>query len=131
MTSLTIVWIFILFTNQAKILDNSIWWQSFAVNTLKSIPAIFLLFLSINQYRKERNFQEEYAFKSAVALTIDAYAGRLTDVVNKDKLIMEAVLGLYKTPIDDKQPDKLKHTTVLDTIKSMADTTKELVKNSK
>ena len=46
---------------------------------------------------------------------------------------MEAVLGIYKTPIDDKQVsgDKIKSTTALDTIKSMADTTKELVKNAK
>ncbi len=129
----TIVWIFFLFYNQPNITDINLWWQAFAVNTLKSIPAIFLLFFAINQYRKERNFQEEYAFKSAVALTIDAYAGRLTSAENKDKLIMEAVLGIYKTPIDDKpvSGDKIKSTTALDTIKSMADTTKELVKNAK
>lgn len=129
----TIIWIFFLFYNQPNITDINLWWQSFAVNTLKSIPAIFLLFFAINQYRKERNFQEEYAFKSAVALTIDAYAGRLTSAENKDKLIMEAVLGIYKTPIDDKpvNGDKIKSTTALDTIKSMADTTKELVKNAK
>lgn len=129
----TIVWIFFLFYHQPVITDINLWWQAFAVNTLKSIPAIFLLFFSINQYRKERNFQEEYAFKSAVALTIDAYAGRLTNVENKDKLIMEAVLGIYKTPIDDKQVnnDKIKSTAALNTIKSMAETTKELVKNAK
>lgn len=127
----TILWIFFLFHNQSDLIDIYIWWQVFAVNTLKSIPAIFLLIFAINQYRKERNFQEEYAFKSAVALTIDAYAGRLTNVENKDKLIMEAVLGIYTTPIEDKQSEKLKSKTAFDTIKSMAETTKELVKNAK
>lgn len=129
----TIVWIFFLFYHQPNITDINLWWQAFALNTLKSIPSVLLLFFAINQYRKERNFQEEYAFKSAVALTIDAYAGRLTSPENKDKLIMEAVLGIYKTPIDDKPVigDKVKSTTALDTIKSMADTTKELVKNAK
>jgi len=129
----TIVWVFFLFYHQPDIKDINLWWQAFAVNTLKSIPAIFLLFFAINQYRKERNFQEEYAFKSSVALTIDAYAGRLSSPENKDKLIMEAVLGIYKTPIDDKpvSGDKIKSTTALDTIKSMAETTKELVKNAK
>jgi hypothetical protein len=133
MAVITIVWIFFLFYHQPDITDINLWWQAFAVNTLKSIPAIFLLFFAINQYRKERNFQEEYAFKSAVALTIDAYAGLLTNVDNKDKLIMESVLGIYKTPIDDKQVshDKNKYTNALDTIKSMADTTQELVKNAK
>jgi hypothetical protein len=129
----TIAWIFFLFYHQPEITDINLWWQAFAVNTLKSIPAVFLLFFAINQYRKERNFQEEYAFKSAVALTIDAYAGRLTNVDNRDKLIMESVLGIYKTPIDDRQlgGDKIKSSTALDTIKSMVDTTKELVKNAK
>jgi hypothetical protein len=131
MAAATIAWISFLFYHQPDITNINLWWQAFAVNTLKSIPAIFLLFFAINQYRKERNFQEEYAFKSAVALTIDAYAGRLTDVVNKDKLIMEAVLGIYKTPIDDKTSDKIKSKTALDTIKSMAETTKELVKGVK
>lgn len=133
MTVATISWIFFLFYNQPDIIDINLWWQAFAINTLKSIPAILLLFFAINQYRKERNFQEEYAFKSAVALTIDAYAGRLTNLDNRDKLIMEAVLGIYKTPIDDKKgsADKIKSTTALETIKSMADTTKELVKNAK
>ncbi len=133
MALVTIGWIFFLFHKQPDILDINLWWQAFAVNTLKSIPAIFLLFFAINQYRKERNFQEEYAFKSAVALTIDAYAGRLTNVDNRDKLIMEAVLGIYKTPIEDKHlsGDNIKTNTALDTIKSMADTTKELVKNTK
>jgi hypothetical protein len=133
MAVITIVWIFFLFYHQPDITDINLWWQAFAVNTLKSIPAIFLLFFAINQYRKERNFQEEYAFKSAVALTIDAYAGLLTNVDNKDKLIMESVLGIYKTPIDGKQVshDKNKYTNALDTIKSMADTTQELVKNAK
>lgn len=51
----TIVWIFFLFYHQPEITDIKLWWQSFAVNTLKSIPAIFLLFFAINQYRKERN----------------------------------------------------------------------------
>ena len=127
----TISWIFFLFYNQESITNINMWWQAFAVNTLKSIPAIFLLFFAINQYRKERNFQEEYAFKSAVALTIDAYAGRLTDNANKDKLIMEAVLNIYKTPIEEKQLKESKTKSAFETIKSMAETTKELVKNSK
>lgn len=74
MSFATVGWIFFLFYHQPEINDIHLWWQAFAVNTLKSIPAIFLLLFSINQYRKERNFQEEYAFKSAVALTIKAYA---------------------------------------------------------
>ena len=124
----TIGWVFFLFSHQPEIKEINLWWQAFAVNSLKSIPAIFLLLFAINQYRKERNFQEEYAFKSAVALTIDAYSSRLNDLANKDKLIMEAVLSIYKTPIEEKHSERIKTKTALDTIKTMVDTTKELVK---
>jgi hypothetical protein len=124
----TIAWVFFLFSRQPEIKEINLWWQAFAVNTLKSTPSIFLLLFAINQYRKERNFQEEYAFKSAVALTIDAFSSRLNDLSNKDKLIMEAVLSVYKTPIEEKHSERLKTKPVLETIKTMVDTTKELVK---
>lgn len=106
MSIATVIWILCLFSGQSDVVDNSLWWQSFALNTIKSIPVILLLLFSINQYRKERNFQEEYAFKSAVALTIDAYSNRITDTSNKDKWIMEAVNGIYKTPIEEAKKEK-------------------------
>lgn len=128
MSIATIAWIFFLFSTQPTSDNINNWWEAFAVNTLKSIPAIFLLLFSINQYRKERNFQEEYAFKSAVALTIDAYSGRLQDPANKDKLIMEAVLSVYRTPLEEKQTLKIKSKTFMEMFKTMSDTTKDLVK---
>lgn len=128
MTVAIIIWIFFIFSHQKDILATNLWWESFAVNTLKTIPAIFLLFFSINQYRKERNFQEEYAFKSTVALTIDAYSSRVSDLNNRDKLIMDAVLNIYKTPIEEKQNDKVNIKSTLDTIKSLAESTKEIIK---
>jgi len=97
----------------------------------KSLPAIFILLFTINQYRKERNFQEEYAFKSAVALTIDAYSKTLTDPANRDKLILDAVLNVFKTPIEEKFSDRIKTKTALDTIKELTQTTQDILKNGK
>lgn len=73
-------------------------WQIFTLNILKSIPVIFILYYCISQYNKERNFQEEYAFKSASALTIKAYADILNEVTKKDELVFDAVNNLYKSP---------------------------------
>lgn len=131
MSIATVLWIFFLFSNHIESNEVSIWWQTFAVNTLKSIPAIFLLLFSINQYRKERNFQEEYAFKSSVALTIKAYADQLESVENKDLLIMKSVLSVYQTPIEDKHSEKINSSSALETIKTMIDTTSDLVKKTK
>jgi hypothetical protein len=105
-------------------------WEFFAVNTLKSIPAVILLFFVINQYRKERNFQEEYAFKSAVALTIKAYSDQINSAENKDKLILEAVGRIYSTPIHQKA-HKDDDKNLIDEVKSIKDTVVDLVKTIK
>ena len=131
MAVLTVLWVFFLFKNQVTGTDMNLWWEAFALNTLKSIPAIFLLIFSITQYGKERTFQEEYAFKSAVALTIDAYASRIQDPKSKDTLIMEAVLNIYRTPIEEKQSGKIKSKKTLDIIKTATDTISNLTKSGK
>jgi hypothetical protein len=120
----TIAWIFFLFGN-GNISEITL--EIFAINTLKTIPALFLLLFSISQYSKERHFQEEYAFKSAVALTVNAYADQLNEVANKDKLIMESVTEIYKTPIDQPKQKEKDSKAAIETAKGLADVAKGLV----
>ena len=124
--TLTVAWIFFLFGNGSA---SEITPTLFGINTLKSIPAVFLLLFSISQYTKERNFQEEYAFKSAVALTVNAYADQLKNDENKDSLIIASVNSIYKTPIshpkEAKSDDKK---SVLEATKGLVDVAKELAK---
>ncbi|MEN8169207.1 MAG: hypothetical protein ABFS08_03205 [Pseudomonadota bacterium] len=120
----TIAWIFFLFGN-GNISEITI--EVFSINTLKTIPAIFLLLFSISQYSKERHFQEEYAFKSAVALTINAYADQLNDIANKDRLIMDSVSEIYKTPIDQPKHKEKDSKAAIETAKGLADVAKGLV----
>jgi hypothetical protein len=88
-------------------------WEGIFVNTLKTLPFFFLLYYTISQYNKERNFQEEYAFKSAVALTIKAYSDVLKDDANKDALILKAVYGVYRSPIQNgPKPSREVNSTV-------------------
>lgn len=127
MSIVTVGWIFFLFYNftiSGNFNENCL---LFALNTLKTIPAVILTYFTINQYRKERNFQEEYAFKSAVALTISEYANRLTSSENKDKLIMDAVTGIFISPIERKLKEaELKNNSFNETVKSLKDTLSEL-----
>lgn len=120
----TIAWIFFLFGN-GNISDITL--EVFGINTLKTIPAVFLLLFSISQYSKERHFQEEYAFKSAVALTVNAYADQLKDAANKDKLIMDSVSEIYKTPIDVPKHKDKESKAAFETAKGLADVAKGLV----
>jgi hypothetical protein len=121
----TVAWIFFLFGNGDL---ASLEWQVIFVNSLKALPAIGLLLFSISQYTKERNFQEEYAFKSAVALTVNSYADQLVVEENKDKLIMDSVNEIYKTPLTSKHKDA-ETKSLTGTAKELTDVAKSLLKS--
>lgn len=97
-------------------------------NTIKTLPFFFLLFYSISQYNKERNFQEEYAFKSAVALTIKAYADIIQKEDLKDELIMNSVSGIYKSPTIYKTKKTKDDNSMLDTAKDLLTTALDVLK---
>lgn len=94
-------------------------WQQVVINSLKTIPFFFLLFYSISQYNKERNFQEEYAFKSAVALTIKAYADIIRKEELKDEMIINSVTAVYKSPTIHKAKLTKDENAILDTLKEL------------
>lgn len=120
----TILWIFFLFGSGDL---NDLEWQVIFVNSLKALPAIGILLFAVSQYTKERNFQEEYAFKSAVALTINAYADQLLDGTNKDQLIMKSVKGMYTTPIHHKTTNTSNETSLSETAKELMDVAKSII----
>lgn len=106
---------------------SSIGWHYLIINSLKSLPVMIVLFFTIKQYAKERSFQEEYAFRSAIALTIQAYgdiAGK-----NKEELITNAVASIYAMPTIMKEKSSIfsfrsKHLT--DSIKELNETIKNI-----
>jgi hypothetical protein len=127
MAVITVAWIAFLFKDFGTITDMIQKWQFLALNTLKTVPAIILTYFAINQYRKERSFQEEYAFKSAVALTISEYANKLSSPENKDKLIMDSVNSVFISPIERKlKNEELKNNTFNETLKSLKDSISEI-----
>ncbi|WP_210489060.1 hypothetical protein [Rufibacter aurantiacus] len=124
---LTFIAILSIFTNffgylgEMHGIEASLKWESILINSLKSLPFFFLLYYSISQYNKERNFQEEYAFKSAAALTIKAYADILNDDKNKDELILHAVYGIYRSPISENSKSIKDVNSALDIARDVID----------
>jgi ABC-type sugar transport system permease subunit len=80
--------------------EESDFWATIAANFGLLLPPAFLLgFVGIN-YSRERHFQEEYAFRSAIAMTLSAFAERLgSDTAAQKELIKDTVQRLYQTPI--------------------------------
>lgn len=122
----TIVWIFFLFGDGSL---DELKWQIILINSIKTLPALGLLLFSIAQYTKERNFQEEYAFKSAVALTVNSYAEQLISDENKDALIMSSVNSIYKSPAAAKTPKSIDEKSLLSVVREFSETVKSLSSN--
>jgi len=132
MAALTFVAILTIFTNGFG------WWGealkefttiSLITNTIKTFPFFYLLYYSISQYNKERNFQEEYAFKSAVALTIKAYADVIKEEKLKDEMIVSSVNAIYKSPIAEKGQSKKESNEIFETAKELLGTAVDILKN--
>lgn len=108
-------------------------WELIAVNFVKTTPFFFLLYYAISQYNKERNFQEEYAFKSASALTIKAYADILNENSNKDQLILKAVYNIYRSPTYNsinKNSSNKDINNITDVLSQVVDKASEILKKN-
>ncbi|MCC6542514.1 MAG: hypothetical protein IT225_09865 [Flavobacteriales bacterium] len=97
----TVAWVVIVFQWVHTKMDNP--WVELSVNLLKTVPAFIMLGFVLRQYSKERDLQEEYAFKSAVAMTINPYADLLNDKDNdanrsRQRLIMNALKQVHTPP---------------------------------
>lgn len=85
-------------------------WVHFVINVLRTSPAWFLVWWLIRMYSKERKLQEEYAFKSAIAMTMREHSKLLkaTDSGEVDKrdsqqiMLLKALDNIYSPP-DTKQ----------------------------
>lgn len=105
------LWVVLVFTVFKAKFDNE--WLNLTINLIKTTPAWFLVAFCTNQYKKEREFEEEYAFKSAVAMTITSYTSLLSnDDVNqmktKDKVLSKVLDNLYASPLKKEvEPKRL------------------------
>lgn len=137
MSLITIVGIYAIFSNLFGLIPAeseaaSDGWRLFALRSLKTIPLFVLLYFTIHQYGKERHFKEEYAFKSAVALTVKAYADLVTDKDKKDEMILNSVTGVYTPPINTKPKEKTLPTKdISDIIKTVSDSASNIISKTK
>jgi hypothetical protein len=104
-------------------------WYFLIINSLKALPVMIVLLFTIKQYARERNFKEEYAFRSTIALTIQAYS----DIAGsrKEDLIMKATSTIYTLPSSMKEKTfglfGVKSKILSDTLKELTET----IKNAK
>lgn len=99
----SIVWTIVVYSKFPA--NTGLIWLDLAFNLGRILPAYAIVVFGINQYRKERNLEEEYMFKSTVAMTLPAYQDLLsTMVIEGDKkqtiltTISDSMKIVYKQP---------------------------------
>jgi hypothetical protein len=102
-------------------------WHYLLINSLKSVPVMIVLYFAIKQYVRERSYQEEYAFRSAIALTVQAYG----DIAGskKEELISKAVENIYNMPTMMKERNvffSFKTRQLTETLKELNETIKNV-----
>lgn len=120
------------------VIDKGDVWQTLALNFGLLLPAVFIVGFFAKQFSKIRQFEEEYAFRSAVAMTLGAFADRLkadeqsTSNEEYNKLILETVEKLYKLPVllmeKKSSAGFLNRTSPIETVKAVTDLVKEVKK---
>ncbi|WP_444626359.1 hypothetical protein ACSLMH_01765 [Flavobacterium columnare] len=98
---LTLTWIIIVFTYLSPHFKNE--WFNILINIIKTSPMFILLGFVFSQYKKERNLQEEYAFKSAVAMTLTAYSEMLSKAdtennISRQQMLLKSIELVYNQP---------------------------------
>jgi hypothetical protein len=101
MSSITLIWIVVVFTCLSPHFENQ--WLNILINIIKTSPVFVLLGFVFSQYKKERNLQEEYAFKSAVAMTLTAYSEMLSnsdtdDNNSRQQMLLKSIEMVYNQP---------------------------------
>lgn len=95
---LTVVWIIVALSGWTfAALQDAPYWVSLIVKTSVGIVPISLFYFSIKQYTHERQMEEEYAYRSALSLSLEPYS----DMVRKS------------LPPDDQGNLQTKHTEFL------------------
>lgn len=126
---LAVVWIVIVFTKLSA--DTGVVWADILINALKSSLAVFAFGYALNEYSKERNLQEEYAFRESVAGTLSAYLEKL-EVCEKEemkKLLTDTVSKLYEKPVISSKEwkfGKLGSKEIADLVKPVAESINNL-----
>lgn len=100
-TVLSVIWVLVVFTCLKA--NTGDVWINLLINLLKTSPVFILMGFVFSQYKKERNLQEEYAFKSAVAMTLTAYSEMLSNADNDDnnsrqQMLLKSIELVYNQP---------------------------------
>lgn len=102
-------------------------WIILAVRTLVLLPFFAAFGFSFAQYRKERDFEEEYAHKSAVAHSLPNYGDLARDEAIRDQIVTAATSVIFASPTEQARKVETGN-VLLDGFKEMVDVMGKAIK---
>lgn len=73
-------------------------WVAIAIRTIVLLPVFAAFGFAFTQYRKERDFEEEYAHKAAVANSLPNYGDLAREQAVRDRLVTAATAVIFTSP---------------------------------
>jgi hypothetical protein len=101
--------------------EHSLFWPTVLLRSVVLVPIYVGFGFAFSQYKKERDLEEEYAHKAAVAATLPNYGDLAKDVAVKDQIVSGATNVIFTSPISKVQ-DFDKAAMPLEDLKGLIDT---------
>lgn len=73
-------------------------WPTIAIRSIVLLPLFVAFGFSFSQYRKEREYEEEYAHKAAVAASLPNYGDLAREQTVKDQIVTGATAVIFNSP---------------------------------
>lgn len=131
MMAVLIAWVVVVFVYLSA--NTNYVWADIIINGIKVSPVAFAFGFALTRYSRERNLQEEYAFRESVAATLTAYLEQLKGDSSTEfkNMLTATVEKLYTKPIISAKEYKIVNLDSKDLskiIENLLDTIKESTK---
>lgn len=77
-------------------------WESLILRLTILLPLYIAFGVSFYQYKKERDYEEEYAHKAAVAISLPNYGDLTREPAVRDQIVSAATNVIFSTPTNKK-----------------------------
>lgn len=103
-----------------------------------SFPFIYAAIFFHGQYNKERDLEEEYAFKSAVSFSLDSYRKVINEEIDNTipaeriklvEFVIDTIKGVYTSPVKQSDLNKSNPQGTLEKIKDIVESVANLAKH--
>lgn len=112
---------FVAVIQEASKLPIESFWQTVMMRAIILVPIYIGFGFVLSQYKKERDFEEEYAHKAAISSSLPNYRDLAKDDVVKDEIASAAAKVIFAPPVRDKSSKGEKLEPIINSVRQLVD----------